>query len=804
MTIAFHHGIHPPTRTVVIIFVLLTNQLKMNEQDPSSLAAAEDETFASFAMDDIDISSHSTLQRSYSTIGIGPVFASPLPLNHPLPHEYFKQSAALEGCQSFLSTELVGAIKSIPQDFIVREIAAEGRIIPGLSEEQMNFIRIADTRPIDASQWQQGASVPPAFKAANGSNTETFASTLLALTDEKPALSMNKILEMELQMTEEGTEASLEAIRKLDEVAEAALTVKDMTSNKVGEIWITPITINNKTLDRTQFHNVFRRLFPLLVAESILRESIGSGSEKEYNIRIAIDNRFHDLVPCLDDPSTDLKALYAFFKRKVDRENILAAVNLVLKRKLPRESRRVIHQTISNQSSKSLCTNTITDYRHSDGSIGVAIAVQWSKNSCRRAVSKNERNQGTADPYPNTLCVIKKTHMEHLTLQQTLQRVVKIRQPDIGLAGIKDMRAVTYQFATLANVSPQRLVKQADALKRQGIEIGTIYKVDWKLSKGMLEGNRFELVVRNVQRVQVDFDSGFVKESFVSADMAHVEAMVDRVRTFGFVNFYGTQRVGEPGLTSAVGVRAFDIGRAMLQQNYTKAIDLLMTGRILCGGLVAEAEDIRAVREVWSNSNGDVNLTYKKLPRNSKMARERIILQGLKRHGNDNPLAAIRCLGYNERTFWVGAYQSYVFNIMATKRLQLHGYNVVSGDLVIEASSGSIHLVTNKDLGCHSIFDVVLPLPGHGVELPKNDVGKLYEQFLAQDGVNFTKEDVPPESTAKGSYRHLIRRATNLSCSRLATDDELHVRVCFDLPAGSYATMFLRELMRTTVVRDAC
>jgi tRNA(Glu) U13 pseudouridine synthase TruD len=48
------------------------------------------------------------------------------------------------------------------------------------------------------------------------------------------------------------------------------------------------------------------------------------------------------------------------------------------------------------------------------------------------------------------------------------------------------------------------------------------------------------------------------------------------------VNFFGAQRVGVAGDESEMGVRSFGIGRAMLQQDFPKAVDLIMTGRLMC------------------------------------------------------------------------------------------------------------------------------------------------------------------------------------------------------------------------------
>ena len=767
-------------------------------EDPSREQPSH-ESSATFCFEGIDESSHPTLQRDYSTIGIGPVFASPLP-DHPLPQSYLVQN---DGLESFLSSELVGVIKSQPQDFLVREIAPSGRQVLGLSKEEVKSIRIADLYPIRPDMWKEQEQ-PPDHVAATGNSDHKPVVATSPDTKESAPMSMDEVLEQELRRTIEGSAASLAAIRKLDAQAKATLGgATGDTSSVTNEIWITPLTLLDNTLNRKSFHQAFRVQYPLLLAESVLQpQQVDEQEDKTYKIRVTIDDRFHELVPLLNDPCTDLNALYAFFKRKMDHS--CASVVVVLKHDLPREERRIIHQTISTKTNRSLTTSTITDFILPNGGLGVAVSVQWSKNACRRVANKQDRACSVgASSYPHTLFVLKKTQKEHLTVLQTLQRALKVPLPDIGLAGIKDLHAVTYQFATLANTSPHRLLQQSDYLKSNGIEVGTVYKVNWKLNKGQLEGNRFEIVLRNVRQVQVDLHEGTVLERLVDADMSRVEAMVGRAREHGFVNFYGSQRVGEPGLLSVVGVRGFDIGRAMVQQKFSEAIDLLMTGRLVCHGSEAESDDIVAVRETWKRSGGDVNLTYKRLPRNNKMVRERTILQGLKRHGENNPLAAIRCLGYNERTFWVSAYQSYLFNVMTTTRLALYGSHVVAGDLVHSSSTDGVSFVTDENREQYTIFDVILPLPGHGVEFPSNEVGQLYKQLLLREHVTFDKAGAPPESMPKGSYRRILRRATNLSCNRWEDASGVGVKLSFDLPAGSYATMFLRELLLTTVARNA-
>jgi tRNA pseudouridine13 synthase len=226
-----------------------------------------------------------------------------------------------------------------------------------------------------------------------------------------------------------------------------------------------------------------------------------------------------------------------------------------------------------------------------------------------------------------------------------------------------------------------------------------------------------------------------------------------------------------------------------------------MSGRLVVRDLdVAEPPGVQKVRQTWKETGGDPHRTSKVLPRGSALARERLILKGLKRYGD--PLAAIRCLHFHERMFWISAYQAYVWNVMASNRISLYGTGVVAGDLIDYV--GVVRIVDESLLASNSLRfeDVVLPLPGYDVQYPTHQVGEHYRELLEREGVDFRK-DAPPESTAKGDYRALVARAYNVTFEPTAASDgsQLDVKLKFDLPAGSYATMLLRELMLTTVVR---
>lgn len=146
---------------------------------------------------------------------------------------------------------------------------------------------------------------------------------------------------------------------------------------------------------------------------------------------------------------------------------------------------------------------------------------------------------------------------------------------------------------------------------------------------------------------------------------------------------------------------------------------------------------------------------------------------------------------------------------MATERMRRYGNVVVVGDLLFPegSSSGKPTIACADDAGSKSIANVVLPMPGYDVLYPTNAVGQLYKDFLEEENVKFEKNALYDESTARGSYRHLISLPENLTYEVLPSTDNdaelVDVKLTFDLCKGSYATMLLRELMLKTVARDS-
>jgi tRNA pseudouridine13 synthase len=287
-------------------------------------------------------------------------------------------------------------------------------------------------------------------------------------------------------------------------------------------------------------------------------------------------------------------------------------------------------------------------------------------------------------------------------------------------------------------------------------------------------------------------------------------AAAEEVKKYGFINYFGTQRFG----TGTIATH--DIGRLLLQGRWEEAIDFLLKPRPFEEPKSTEARK-------YYRDTGDVSGTISKMPK--KHVIERNLLFGIKKHGRT--LNALDELAYNLRLLYVHAYQSYVFNIACSRRIEyVNHLNPVVGDIVLNPETNKYEYVTSETISKHTIHDVYLPLPGFDVIYPDNDLGVWIKEFMIKDGIDPDDMKRPQKVfSLPGGYRKVLSKPKLFDYKIVRYDDytiplaktDLDILKAKELPepkmegagkllgmvlemileSSTYATMVIRELTKS-------
>ncbi|MEJ2200975.1 MAG: tRNA pseudouridine(13) synthase TruD [Desulfuromonadaceae bacterium] len=238
-------------------------------------------------------------------------------------------------------------------------------------------------------------------------------------------------------------------------------------------------------------------------------------------------------------------------------------------------------------------------------------------------------------------------------LLHRLARACRIKEREIGYAGLKDAKARTRQTVSLPGVSPA----QALALELENIRILDARLHRNKLRLGHLAGNRFQIRLREVGENALDH----------ALDSLHILQQV------GVPNRFGEQRYGVLGNSHL-------IGRALLRRDYAEAARLIM-------GDPALISNERWRRAAGCYVDGDLEGALEALP--DRFRNERALLRQLLdgRSHEQAVLAHPRKL----LRLYLSAYQSYLFNRVVAMRLDSIDL-LWNGDLAYKHDNGACFL----------------------------------------------------------------------------------------------------------------
>ncbi|KAI8071095.1 pseudouridine synthase [Gongronella butleri] len=408
-----------------------------------------------------------------------------------------------------------------------------------------------------------------------------------------------------------------------------------------------------------------------------------------------------------------------------------------------------------------------------------------------------------------------KTGSDTMNAVHTIAKSTRTPLKHIGYAGTKDARAITVQSMTISRGRPERFLAAREELERRGIYVGDLKFVKQGLTLGDHGGNRFTIVLRDV----------------TGADEATITKSLEELKAHGFLNYFGMQRFGTGTIMT------HEIGRCMMKKDFAKATDLILMPR------PGDNEGFDRARQKWKETR-DAEATLALMPKRANV--EIKLLRSYERFPEDH-FRALKCLPRSMYTMYIHAYQSYIWNRVVSERSRRHGCTApLLGDLVLaeqdkgaanktnksqknnnvgrrDPSVRKVPIVLTKDnIDKYTIHDVVYPLPGTRSVYPDNDIGLLFKQFMDEDGIEFNKKDNFYSDFA-GDYRCMMAMPKDLSWTFIRYDDpteklfntdldraqgnpeptgvangqHLALRTEFTLGTSQYATMALREIMRS-------
>ncbi len=383
---------------------------------------------------------------------------------------------------------------------------------------------------------------------------------------------------------------------------------------------------------------------------------------------------------------------------------------------------------------------------------------------------------------PYVVLRVESRNWEQHELASAIARRLGRPPHSVQWAGTKDRRAVSERLFSYRGELP------AGDLGLRDVAVLESYRARDGLVLGHHYGNAFDLTVGELDRPSTE------------AVGALEQVTMDVRDAGGFPNFFGLQRFGE------VRPITHEVGRWVVRGDLDRAVDVYLADRPI-GGVPGPGDE---PRKRYAEHHDPVR-ALAEFPREYRF--ERSLLERLAR--GDRAERAFRALSRELRTLFVHALQSLLFNrwVSARHDAGLSLTAPVAGDRIVRlARDGTVrapdavpveldNLPECRELVARGRALLAGPLVGYETPADRSSPGELLDRILDEERVDRAMFRVPasPEVASRGAWRAVSVPLPPLAIS----PEENRVRFRFALPKGAYATVLLREYLKSGAVAGA-
>jgi tRNA pseudouridine13 synthase len=355
---------------------------------------------------------------------------------------------------------------------------------------------------------------------------------------------------------------------------------------------------------------------------------------------------------------------------------------------------------------------------------------------------------------------VRKVNLTTLAARARLAVALGVAERDISMPALKDKEAVSLQFATLPAGLSERIEQPNLSAERIGYRQRPLTPSD-------LRGNAFVIILRDLQ----------------AADAARLASRLEQIGEFGVPNFFHTQRFG------SLGAGGEWLGKAILQRDAESALKLYLTTPF-----AGDPPPVRPFKRQAAALWPDWAAMFAAAPRPSNY---RSVLTYLVGHPQEHR-KALNLIPQRTLSLYLAAYQSALWNRIAGAWLR-QACDAASVPLGrIEIAGSQLPLYEALPAPLHAELGALrVPLPEARASYHPEALAETVRRVLADEGL--TQEALKARILEKAyltrGQRALLLQPTHLCVGAPRPDerfaDRLCLRVAFELPPGSYATLIL-------------